>query len=120
MNTLDFSTNWNNKLLCPIFHTLRLSGRFNVGDRVEVYLKSRLLGVAECVAKTHYPNFGGINPDLCYLDTGYNAQKTLGILQQMYQQVDFQTQAIYGYLFRWCQTTANYSELGNTQMKLEL
>lgn len=109
--TLDFSTNWNGKLHCQIFHTIRRSGRFDVGQLVEVYLKENLLGTAQCVAKTRYPNASSIPEVICLLDTGYGSSETQTILARMYKDEDPDLVPIYGYLFKWQQTTAKKTEL---------
>lgn len=111
---LDFSTNWNGKLHCSIWHTLRRSSRFDVGDRAEVRIKDKLLGVAECILKTRYPNAASIPEEICLLDTGYGHAETMSILQRMYKDDDPELVPIYGYLFRWLQTTGERKELKQT------
>ena len=81
---LEFSYNWNNKLSCKAFTTLRLSDRFNIGDKVEVYLLLRKLGTADVVNKIKI-QFGKISDTVAYLDTGYNAAECRNILQRMYK-----------------------------------
>lgn len=104
-NTLEFSTNWNGKLHTTIFHTLRRSGRFEVGDRVEVYLGKNLLGVAQCISKTRYTDVLAVPETICFLDTGYGQAETGNIVARMYKE-DPAGKPIYGYLFKWMQTTA--------------
>lgn len=112
-NTLEFSSNWNGKLHTTIFHTLRRSGRFQVGDRVEVYLNKKLLGAAECVHKVMYRDILEVPVTVCYLDTGYNQAETENILAQMYKE-DPTGKIIYGDLFKWMQTTAEKKALKQT------
>jgi len=112
-HALEFSTNWNGKLHTTVFHTLRRSARFEVGDRVEVYLEKKLLGVAECISKTRYADINAVPEPLCYLDTGYSRQETENILARMYKE-DPAGKPIYGYLFKWMQTTAEKKGLKQT------
>lgn len=111
--TLDFSTNWNGKLHTAVFHTLRRTSRYQVGDRVEVYLKDKLLGVAECIGKARYDDINHVPEPLCYLDTGYNQAETENILAQMYK-CDPAGMPIYGYLFKWKQETGEKKNLKQT------
>lgn len=119
-NALDFSTNWNGKLHTAIFHTLRRSGRFNVGDRVDVTLNGDLLGAAECIHKTRYADIQQVPDTVCYLDTGYNQAETENILARMYKD-DPAGKPIYGYLFKFLGTTTNRKALKRTvQLAMEL
>lgn len=121
-HTLEFSTNWNGKLHTSIFHTLRRTARYNVGDRVEVHLGGKLLGVAECISKIRYDNISHVPEPLCYLDTGYNQAETENILAQMYK-CDPAGMSIYGYLFKWKQATGEKKALKavvNHQTTLQL
>ncbi len=81
---IEFSSNWNNKLSCPCFSTLRVSGRFAVGQRVRVWLKTRVMGYAVCRYRRQI-TFGAINDAMAFLDTGYNADKCRAILVNMYK-----------------------------------
>lgn len=108
---LDFSQNWNGKLNCSIFHTLRATGRFDIGDKVEITIKGELLGSAECISKTRYENMNNIPEIICLIDTGYSKDETLIILGKMYGTDEPQIMPIYGYLFKWIQTTANKKNL---------
>ena len=119
-NKLDFSTNWNGKLHTTIFHTLRRSGRFSVGDRVEATLNGSLLGVVECINKTRYDDIRHVPDTICYLDTGYNQAETENILAQMYKD-DPTGKPIYGYLFKFLQSTSHRKNLKRTvQLAMEL
>lgn len=110
INTLEFSTNWNGKLHTTIFHTLRRSARYEVGDRVEVYMNKKLLGVAQCISKTRYTDITQVPETVCYLDTGYSREETENILARMYKE-DPAGKPIYGYLFKWMQGTGERTGL---------
>lgn len=112
--TLDFSTNWNGKLHCSIWHTLRRTSRFDIGDRVGVYLGGKYLGVAECIHKNRYSNASVIPEEICLLDTGYGSAETQSILQRMYKDEDPALVPIYGYLFKWLQTTSEKRQMKHT------
>jgi hypothetical protein len=86
--TLEFSHNWNNKLHCTAFTSLRLSDRFNVNDQVDIYLKHRRLGTAVITGKIK-TSFHAITDGVAYIDTGYPALKCREILQTMYKNIIF-------------------------------
>lgn len=99
---LDFSSNWNGKLDCTCFTSLRLSGRFEVGDVVEVWHKKTVKGAATVIDKKRLINIDQINDWIAYLDTGYNAEQCRDIIRKMYAAIkDWDTQPIYYYLFKY-------------------
>jgi hypothetical protein len=108
MQQLKFSSNWNNrkgapaigKLNCRAFTTLRLSDRFNIGDRVEVVLGDESMGVAEVMdKKVFYAK--NMTPGMSYIDTGLSPEETLAVLERMYPTVDFEKQPITWYLLKY-------------------
>lgn len=96
--TLDFSTNWNGKLDCSAFSTLRRSDRYRVGEEVSVFLKHKYIGSAECVAKSRV-RVGAISLAMAYLDTGYDQIQTREILKKMYSDIDDDS-IIFHYVFK--------------------
>ena len=100
INSLDFSFNWNNKLDCTFFTTLRLSGRFNVGEWVQVLLKSAHKGRAVVVEKKQL-RVSDLNAFICGLDTGYSVPETKQILSKMYPGKITESTTIYLYLCRY-------------------
>jgi len=96
---LEFSTNWNHKLDCDFFTTLRLSGRFQIGQVVEVWEKKTFRGAYRIVGKKRLANISQINDWMGYLDTGYNGEKTQEIIRTMYPKItNWDYQAVYYYL----------------------
>lgn len=95
---LEFSTNWNNKLDCTYFTTLRLSGRFSVGDKIEVWEKKTFKGEAQVVKKIALL-LKDISDIMAYLDTGYSAEETRSIIKKIYPKItNWDTTPIYYYL----------------------
>jgi hypothetical protein len=101
MNIINFSYNWNNKLDCKAFTTLRLSDKYNISDIVEIHLKNKLLFKAEVIDKK-YLKLDKINHFIAYIDTGYNYQECIDILKKMYKNknINWETQIIYFYLLK--------------------
>jgi hypothetical protein len=99
MKKLSFSRNWNNKLDADCFTTLRLSGRFDIGDLVDIDLNGKPKGLAKVLDKKRLSNIEAINDWVAYLDTGSNAAKTKEIIKRMHIKVaDWVYQPIYYYL----------------------
>lgn len=89
--TIKFSYNWNNKLNCKAFTTLRLSSEKYEAEKVyDIYLQEKknetpiFLGKARCVA-TKVFELEKVNDFIAYLDTGYNAQECWNIVRRMYK-----------------------------------
>lgn len=85
---LKFTYNWNNKLDCVCFTTLRLSGNWEEGMEVDVWLKGKDGWIAKGPAvildkKTFHLN--SINEFIARLDTGYSAEQCKTIVRKMYK-----------------------------------
>lgn len=102
MNEIKFSQNWNRKLCCKLFTTLRLSGKHNLNDVVLVTLKDKERGLAVVMDKQEI-SLDMITDSLAYIDTGYNAEETKKILQKMHKNknVNWDTQIIYFYVLKY-------------------
>lgn len=85
MNVIEFSYNWNNKLDCKAFTTLRLANpeRFKVGAEYRIVSKDGDHGTAriEAIREITLPK---INEFIARLDTGYSAEECKKIIRQMY------------------------------------
>lgn len=83
---IKFSFNWNNKLECTFFTTLRFYDpiKYQVGHTYDVYLKNKFLGEAELInlRKVHHDQ---INEFIAGIDTGYSVEETKNILERMYK-----------------------------------
>ncbi|MCA0381690.1 MAG: hypothetical protein LCH58_05985 [Bacteroidetes bacterium] len=88
LEVLNFSYNWNNKLQCKAYTTIRLYGRkYQQGKRFQVQLKGENLHVAEVVEiKPFY--LQQLNEFMAYVDTGYSSTEARDIVIRMYPRVD--------------------------------
>lgn len=89
---IRFSYNWNNKLDNKAFTTIRVHnpGKYIAGKTFDIELNESPKGVAILKEKrTIHPD--QLNDFICYLDTGYNRQETISILQRMYKNMNPQT-----------------------------
>lgn len=97
MEKLIFSTNWNNKLECDCFSTIRIynpSKHFR-GNQFDVFLQRKYKGkvVVLGVIKTYLDK---LNDYVCYLDTGYNKLETIDLFKKIYKSknIDFSKKQI--------------------------
>ena len=95
MLNIPFSYNWNNKLDCHAFTTIRI---YNpaihfVGNMVDPVLKgqSKGKGVMADVKPFLLKN---LNPFMSYLDTGYSVEECAKIIKTMYPKIDFNTKQL--------------------------
>jgi hypothetical protein len=97
---LDFNRNWNNKLFCDLFTTIRLSNeKYQVGKKFQTRLvhnsKNRPPDVLQKVEIIDIKPLllSQISDWIAYLDTGHNAEYTREILKRMYshkvQNIDY-------------------------------
>lgn len=101
MGNLGFSYNWNNKLNCDVYTTLRLTDKYKTGDVLAVELKSNYLHNAQVVAVKKI-KIEDINNYIAGVDTGYTADECKQILKTMYKHknIDWSTQPIYFILLK--------------------
>lgn len=88
---LKFSYNWNNKLHCKCFTTIRLSGKWQKGEIVNVFLKDGSnwidKGKGQIIDIKSFQT-SSINEYVARLDTGYSAAECKKIIQSMYKKPD--------------------------------
>lgn len=99
----DFSYNWNNKLECQYFTTLRLHNekKYQKDSVHSIYLKNKFLFDAS-VEDVRVVSGKYLNAFVCGLDTGYSVEATKGILSRMYKKTleEVETQNFSFVLFR--------------------
>lgn len=102
--TIEFSHNWNNKLNCTAFTSLRLYNpvKYALGVEYTVLLRGVVKGKAKLIgAKSFY--IDKINDYIARLDTGYDTDECKKLLRDMYKakQVDWNTQRLMLLLFQY-------------------
>lgn len=85
MDRLNFSYNWNNKLNCKVFSTIRKADpEVYYLDRVlEVYLKQEFIKTIR-IHDTIPCLLSKLPPFTCFLDTGYCKEETISIIRKMH------------------------------------
>lgn len=82
---LEFSTNWNQKLNCDAFTTIRIWHR-EIGKHVHV-VPNKSTGIEPfdaVVVVCKQFSIGALTDGMSYIDTGYCADETRKIMQTMY------------------------------------
>jgi hypothetical protein len=83
IKSVKFSTNWNRKLDCEIFTTIRKKGYWiNWGDKVAVILNDKTYKWAECIGKTEIP-FINICGSTIACDTGLIGATALQLFEKL-------------------------------------
>ena len=108
MEVLRFSYNWNNKLDCKAFTTIRISDRFKVGQEYDIQLREKIDYVSKGAAKIleiREFKLEQMNEFVARIDTGYSEQECKDILTKMYKNksINWETQIIYLILFAYNQ-----------------
>ncbi len=92
MRVISFSFNWNHKLDCDAFTTIRLfqPEKYVIGEQYEIQLKKvkQFEGVIIDVKKFMLKDLSNF---IAYLDTGYSKENCASIIQTMYKKIDFTT-----------------------------
>jgi hypothetical protein len=95
MYALEFSTNWNNKLDCNCFTTIRIYNptKHFKGNEFDIYLKKKFRAKA-VVLEVIFIKLKQLSDYACYLDTGYNSEETINLFKKMYPKIDFEIQPV--------------------------
>lgn len=94
METINFSYNWNNKLQCHYYTTLRInSPRFRENNMYDIILKGKKIHDGRII-KITLLSLDKINEYIGGLDTGYSAEDCKNILTKMYKNIDLSKEII--------------------------
>lgn len=98
---IDFSANWNNKLLCQIFPTMRLANpdKYVVGRIYNCFLGKDFIGRVELV-KINQFKLQSISDEVAFVDTGKSASYLRTLLQNFYPRANWHTQKLYWLWFK--------------------
>lgn len=91
MKEITFSYNWNNKLECNCFTTLRLHNptKYRENEIYRVTHKDRFFYVT--IVKINVIKFHQINDFTSHIDTGYSRKECQNIIKKMYKKVSTDT-----------------------------
>ena len=92
---INFSYNWNQKLHCYSFTTLRLqqNDKYIVKQKYRIKLKKELIAIAEIEDIRNF-YLHELNEFIARLDTGYSLKMTKDIIKKMYPRVNFEVKKL--------------------------
>lgn len=94
MEQIHFSKNWNNKLDCTAFTTLRLPHeKYQIDTLFEITLNGVNKGVGRIIS-INYISMDNINEFIARLDTGCSIEECKNIILDIYPNVDFTQQQL--------------------------
>jgi hypothetical protein len=87
---MPFSYNWNNKLNCNAFTTIRILNveKHSAGNEVNITLKGNHIAKGRIEAVTPF-FLDQMSPFVAYLDTGYSVDECKSLIRKMYPKIDF-------------------------------
>jgi hypothetical protein len=90
--TISFSFNWNNKLECNYFTTIRLRNETKyIIDKVYVISLKKVEKFEARIIKIKHFKLSDLNDYVAGLDTGYSLVESVSIINKMYPNVNFET-----------------------------
>lgn len=101
MYKLEFFFDWNKKLQCSCFTTIRLynEAKYYPGNRLEVFLNNVRIKEVE-VVENRKIMLSGINEFIAGLDTGHGVMACQEVIRKMYPGKDWGKQALSFVLLR--------------------
>lgn len=88
MKRLNFSTNWNNKLDCQFFTSIRLNtDKYVIGEDYIILLRSQKKKTAKLILKKSF-KIANLNDFTSYIDTGYSSDQVIEMMKLMYPHLD--------------------------------
>lgn len=95
MEQIKFSTNWNNKLDCLYYTTIRLGNfKYQLGRDYDIVLKEKHLHIAQ-IKQIRIRSLWEIDEHEFMLDTGYEKIESLNIIMGMYKNIDWNKQRVF-------------------------
>ncbi|MGZ3983410.1 MAG: hypothetical protein ACXVJE_19435 [Mucilaginibacter sp.] len=94
-DAINFSYNWNNKLFCRSFTTIRLTNpnKYKVGGIYDIQLNNKSMGPGTIIEIMNF-KLNNLNEFMARLDTGYNVPECKSVMLNMYKHLnlDYTTQ----------------------------
>lgn len=105
LKVLNFNYNWNTKLRCRNFTTIRLrnDAKYFKGARFSITLQNYQKGMAK-VIDVKFMTLDKVNEWIARLDTGYSAKECREMIKTMYKNaplIDWKTQELVYVLLEW-------------------
>lgn len=102
MRRVNFSNNWNGKLLSDLFSTIRLYDydKYPDGELFEIEYKNKIIGTARLEAKKPF-SFGALNDMTSLIECGHGKQYLRKLFKQFYGDNLHDDRPMYMLLFKW-------------------
>lgn len=113
-----FTTNFNGKLLCNTFTTIRLhdSNLNRLGERHTICLRDTDIGIAS-ILSVKIITVDRISEHMAHIDTGHNKAYLLGLLRKFYPDITAATQFDF-ILYQWKELDENaYCQLAKKHLE---
>lgn len=96
---ISFCSNWNNKLNCDAFTSIRLRNdkKYHVGEDYVIIKGKEPIYMAKLIQVIHF-HLSNLTPAMAYLDTGYSPKETQQIIEKMYKNKNIN---VYEIEFSW-------------------
>jgi len=89
MKTISFNLNWNCKLYCNVFSTLRPRDdeKYQLDEVYQILLKGNDMGEAKAVMIKHF-KLSMMTEAIALIDTGYTKQRAIEIIATLYPNIE--------------------------------
>jgi len=86
LEKINFSYNWNKKLLCDAYTTFRIYNekKYQKGKKFHIYLKKQYHHTAEIIDIKKL-RLNQVNEFIAHIDTGYTVQEFNEVVRRMYK-----------------------------------
>lgn len=117
LKTIKFSTNWNKKLDCEIFTTIRKKGYWiNWGDKAAIVLNDKVYKWVTCIGKTEIP-FINICGATIACDTGLIGAEALQLFERLGINTISETEQCTLLVFKTIPNPSNSQTINNHERK---
>lgn len=112
---ISFSHNWNNKLQCDFFSTIRLCPHpmyWELGALYDIYLKEKQYKQRAKLMYAYHFKLENLTPAMAFLDTGMDKIRAMVLFEKMYahQNIDWRTQHLAFLVLGWESSFKTYAE----------
>lgn len=96
LTEIQFSYNWNNKLKCKSFTTVRIENhrKYLIGQEYYIRLNKEIISKAK-IRMISRLNLESINDFISFLDTGYSVDEFKSIMKKIYPKINFSHTYLY-------------------------
>ena len=117
---INFTTNWNNKLYCDHYTTIRLaSPYYQVGRFYDIELRKECLHTARII-DIRFLKLENINTFISYIDAGLSVEDFKTLMNRFYKDKDWSTQRLIMILLEKVERIKEDQEPNNSEVEKTL